>query len=235
MSWLFSSGGQSIGISASASVLPMNIQDWFPLTLTGLISLLSKGFSGVFLNTTVQKHLFFSASVLYGPTLTSIHGYWKKCRSWTPNKLNISDSKTQSHVTEASFSKGKKRWRKTNLLLGQAFLASIWQASGAGSISVVGAVPSTVRYRAASPVSPHQMQEHHPSPKWLLTLGSKSHISVISQGEACFLFHEWRLQAPPVLIPDQDSGKASGSGSYPWGSKPSSISAALVPPEANGG
>ena len=52
--------GQSIGVSASASLLPMNIQDWFPLGLTGWISLLSKGFSRVFSNTTVQKHLLFS-------------------------------------------------------------------------------------------------------------------------------------------------------------------------------
>jgi len=53
--------GQSIGASASASVLPMNIQDWFPLGLIGLISLLSKGLSRVFSNTTVQKHRFFGA------------------------------------------------------------------------------------------------------------------------------------------------------------------------------
>ena len=58
---LFASGGQSIGASASASVLPMNIQDWFPLELTGLISLLSMGLSRVFSNTTLQKHQFFSA------------------------------------------------------------------------------------------------------------------------------------------------------------------------------
>ena len=56
MSRLFASGGQSIGTSASASVLIMNIQDWFPLGFTGLISLLSKGLSRVFSNTTVQKH-----------------------------------------------------------------------------------------------------------------------------------------------------------------------------------
>ena len=55
MSQFFSSGGQSIGASASASVLPMNIHDWFPLGLTGLISLLSKGLSKVFSNTTVQN------------------------------------------------------------------------------------------------------------------------------------------------------------------------------------
>ena len=59
MSWLFTSGGQSTGVSASASVLPMNIQGWFPLRWTGLISLLSKGLSRVFSNTTVQKHQFF--------------------------------------------------------------------------------------------------------------------------------------------------------------------------------
>ena len=56
VSWLFTSGGQRIGVSASASVLPMNIQGWFPLGLTDLISLQSKGLSRVFFNTTVQKH-----------------------------------------------------------------------------------------------------------------------------------------------------------------------------------
>ena len=75
MSWLFASGGQRIRASASASALPMNIQDWFPVGLTGLISLQSLGLSRVFSNTTVQKHQFFS--LLYGPTLTSIHNYWK--------------------------------------------------------------------------------------------------------------------------------------------------------------
>ena len=59
MSQFFTSGGQSIGVSASTSVLPMNIQDWFPLGWTGCISLLSKGLSRVFSNTTVQKHQFF--------------------------------------------------------------------------------------------------------------------------------------------------------------------------------
>ena len=57
------SGGQSTGASASASVLPMNIQDWFPLELIGLISLHSKGPSRVFSNTTVQKHQFFGAKL----------------------------------------------------------------------------------------------------------------------------------------------------------------------------
>jgi len=61
MSWLFASGGQSTGASVSASVLPMNIQCWFPLGLTGLISLMSKRLSRVFSSTTVWKHQFFSA------------------------------------------------------------------------------------------------------------------------------------------------------------------------------
>ena len=63
ISWLFSSGGQSIGVSALASVLPMNTQDWSPLGWTGWISLQSKGLSRVFSNTTVQKHQFFSAQL----------------------------------------------------------------------------------------------------------------------------------------------------------------------------
>ena len=63
MSQLFASGGQSIGVSASTSVLPMNIQDWFPLGWTGWISLKTEGLSRVFSNTTVQKHQFFGAQL----------------------------------------------------------------------------------------------------------------------------------------------------------------------------
>ena len=62
-SLFFASGGQSIGASASASVLPVNIQHWFPLGWTGWISLQSKGLSRIFSNTAVQKHLFFSAQL----------------------------------------------------------------------------------------------------------------------------------------------------------------------------
>ena len=63
MSQFFASGGQSIGVSASASVLPRNIQDWFPLWWTVWISLQSKGLSRVFSNTTIQKHQFFSSQL----------------------------------------------------------------------------------------------------------------------------------------------------------------------------
>ena len=75
MNWLFASGGQSIGVSVS--VLPMNIQGCFPLRLTGLISLLSKGLSRVFSSTIAQSINSLTLSLLYGPTLTSIHEYWK--------------------------------------------------------------------------------------------------------------------------------------------------------------
>ena len=79
MSQLFTSGGCNIGTSASASVLPMNIQDWFPLGLTGLISLQSKGLSRVFSNTTVQKHQFFN----FQPSLRSNY----HIHTWLPEDL----------------------------------------------------------------------------------------------------------------------------------------------------
>ena len=67
-SQVFTSGGQSIGVSTSTSVLPVNIQDWFPLWWTGWISLQFKGLSRVFSNITVQKHQFFSAQLSLGNT-----------------------------------------------------------------------------------------------------------------------------------------------------------------------
>ena len=79
MSRLFIAGGQSIGASALASVLPMNIQDWFPLGLTDLVSLLSKGLSRVFSSTTIWKHRFFRTQ----PSL------WSNCHicTWLLEKL----------------------------------------------------------------------------------------------------------------------------------------------------
>ena len=74
----FTSGGQSIGGSALALVLPMNIQDWVPLGLTGWIALQSQGLSRVFSNTTQFKNINSSTlSFLYSPTLTSTHDFWK--------------------------------------------------------------------------------------------------------------------------------------------------------------
>ena len=75
MSQFFTSGGQSIG--ASASVLPMNVQGWFPLGLTGLICLLSKGLSRVFPLPQFESINSSALSLLYGPILASIQDYWK--------------------------------------------------------------------------------------------------------------------------------------------------------------
>ena len=76
MSQLFVSSGQSTGVSASASVLPMNTQDWYPLGWTGWISLQSKGLSRGFSSTTVQKHSS-ALNFLHSPSLTFIHDHWK--------------------------------------------------------------------------------------------------------------------------------------------------------------
>ena len=73
MNWFFASGGQSIGASASASVLPMNSQGLFPLGLTGLIILIFNRLSRVFFST----RILFGTQSFYGLALTSIHNYWK--------------------------------------------------------------------------------------------------------------------------------------------------------------
>ena len=78
MSQLFASGGQIIGASASASFLPMNIQDWFPLGLTSLSFLQSKGLSRSFLQPhSLKASIFWCSAFFYCPTLTSTHDYWK--------------------------------------------------------------------------------------------------------------------------------------------------------------
>ena len=77
MSQFFTSGGQSIGVSASTSVLPLNIQDGFPLGLTDWISMQSKGLWRVFSNTKFKSINSLVLSFLYSPTLTCIHDYWK--------------------------------------------------------------------------------------------------------------------------------------------------------------
>ena len=91
MSQLFASGGQSIGVSASALVFPMNTQDWPPLGWTGWISLQSKGLSRVFSNTTVQKHQFFSSILQLNTTLFSIY--------LTASKLEQKLSNQESYLT----------------------------------------------------------------------------------------------------------------------------------------
>ena len=93
MSQFFTSGGQSIEVSASASVLPVNIQDWFPLGWTGWISLLSKGISGVFSNTTVQRHQFFGALPFLLPNSHIFTWLWKN------HCFNYMDLCQQSNVS----------------------------------------------------------------------------------------------------------------------------------------
>ena len=82
MSQFFASGGQSIGASASASVLPVNIQDWFLLGLTVFISFQSKGLSRVFSNTTVQKHQFFGTQAFFIVQLSHPHMTTGKTIAW---------------------------------------------------------------------------------------------------------------------------------------------------------
>ena len=77
MNQLSTSGGQSTGASAPTSVLPMNVQDWFPLGLTDLISLQSKGLSRSSPTSQFKNINSLALSLLYGPVLTSIHDYWK--------------------------------------------------------------------------------------------------------------------------------------------------------------
>ena len=77
VSWLFISGGQSIGASTSTSALPMNIQGLFPLGLTGLISLLSKGLSSIPPAPQFKSINSSALSLLHGPAFTSVHDYWK--------------------------------------------------------------------------------------------------------------------------------------------------------------
>ena len=91
MSQFFTSSGQSIWVSASASVLPMNSQDWFPLGWTGWIFLQSKGLSRVFSNTTVQKHQFFSAQLAFIVQLS--HPYM------TTGKTSETDLCWQSNIS----------------------------------------------------------------------------------------------------------------------------------------
>ena len=94
MSQLFATGGQSIGASASMSVLPMNIQAWFCLGLTGLISLQSKGLSRVFSSTTVLKHQVFSArpSLVGFPSSSTVKEY--ACNAGDPGLISGSGRST---------------------------------------------------------------------------------------------------------------------------------------------
>ena len=89
MSQLFTSGGQSIGVSASTSVLPMNTQDWSPLGLTGLISCSPRDSQESSQAPQIKSIISSLLSFLYGPTLTSVHSCWKKWQVWLCRPLSV--------------------------------------------------------------------------------------------------------------------------------------------------
>ena len=99
MSWLFASGGHSIGASASASVLPMHIQGWFPLGLTGLISLQSKGLLRAFSSTTIQNHQFFGRQLSLWSNSHICSGNWKN------HSIDCKDLCQQSDVSAFRYTK----------------------------------------------------------------------------------------------------------------------------------
>ena len=130
MSQLFASGGQSIGASASASVLPVNVQGRFPLGLTSLTSLLSKGLSRVFSNITVQKHQFFDTqlSLLEKEMIThSSTLAWKTPRMEEPGRLQSMGSlrvdmteKLHFQFSLSTFMHWKRKWQPTPVFLPEA-------------------------------------------------------------------------------------------------------------------
>ena len=105
VSQFFPSGGQSIGVSVSASVLSMNIQNWFPLGLTGLTSLQSKGFSRVFSNTTVQKHQFLGAQLSLWPSSHIQTWLLEKPLLWLMGKKDHYDAICLYELTEIQSSR----------------------------------------------------------------------------------------------------------------------------------
>ena len=140
MSQLLTSGGQSIGASASALVLPMNIQDWFPLGLSSLISFQSKGLSRVFCSTQFKRINSLVLSFLYGPLLTSTDDYWNNIVDyeqycWQRNSLlfettSFNDYQFTGKVTEKktdalSFEKSSFRHRLNYRLPHQASITAI--------------------------------------------------------------------------------------------------------------
>ena len=125
VSWLFALCGQNIGASASASVLPMYIQDWFPLGLTGLISLLSKGLSKIFSSTTIWKHKFSGAQPSLSEKDMAPHSStlaWKILWTEEPGRLQSMGSVRVRHDWVASLSlvtlmHWRRKWQPTPVFL----------------------------------------------------------------------------------------------------------------------
>ena len=137
VSWLFPSGGQSITLSASASILPMNFQGWGPLGLTGLISLLSKGLSRVFFSTKIQSHQFFGAQpslwsnshiytlLLEKPSLWLYRPFWwsngtnKTVHTRTQEKGAVTPQETEPDFPVSVWESLAEAWVNSGLLWGQ--------------------------------------------------------------------------------------------------------------------
>ena len=124
VSQFFKSGGQSFGASASASVLSMNIQDWFPLGWTGLISLLSKGLIRVFCNTTVQNDQFFGSQLSLEKAMAthSSTPAWKIPWTEEPGRLQSMGSRQVGHNWATSlslftFMHWRRKWQPTPVFL----------------------------------------------------------------------------------------------------------------------
>ena len=115
MSWLFASGGQSFGASASATDLPMNIQGWFPLGLTGLI-LRSKDLSRVFFSPQSKSINSLAFGLLYDPTLTSAHAYWENHSFDYVNLCQQSDVSAFQYVVEVCHSFPSKEQMSLNFM-----------------------------------------------------------------------------------------------------------------------
>ena len=130
--------GLSIGVSASAAVLPMNIQDRFPLGWTGWISLQSKGLSRVFCNTTVQKHQFFGLSFLYSPTLTSIHDYW---RVTSYQNLSVGEGWDPAHRGSRAETEASPANHRTSSTTGRSFPSWAGRAWGGAGVGVTPTCP----------------------------------------------------------------------------------------------
>ena len=135
MTQFFASSSQSIGVSASTSVLPVNIQDWFPLGWTGCISLLSKGLSRVFSNITVQKHQFLSAQLSFGegngtPLQYSCLENPMDGGAWKAAVHGVAEGRTR--LSNFTFTHWRRKWQPTPEFLpgefqGQGSLvAALW-------------------------------------------------------------------------------------------------------------
>ena len=135
ISQLLASGGQSIGVSASTSVLPMNTQDWCHLGWTGCITLQSKGLSRIFSNTTVQKRQFFCAQ--YSCLENPMNGMKKKKqdrRSEFTFRIKPQAQRAQTNLVHPRTQRPHRDWDRTSLSVSCGGTGQQWTATGAGAL-----------------------------------------------------------------------------------------------------